>query len=110
SLLLWFVIGLINWTLAFAFSIPISLIGAWLISVFTAFAIALPQAPSFIGVFHVAVETSCKLLGVGTVSAKSYAIILWAVSVFPPIVVGLYFLWRDGMTLADLTKAPPNES
>ncbi|MBI3893079.1 MAG: flippase-like domain-containing protein [Candidatus Wallbacteria bacterium] len=104
SLVLWLNIGLINWALSFAFDIHISVLGACSIFVVTAFAIALPQAPSFIGVFHVAVETSLRLLEVGTVSAKSYAIVLWAISVFPPVVLGLYFLWRGHLTLGELTR------
>ncbi len=104
SLLLWFSIGLINWTLSFAFGIEMSILGGCLIFVVTAFAIALPQAPSFIGVFHVAVETSLKLLSVTTTLAKSYAIVLWAVSILPPVALGFYFLSRDGLSLLELTK------
>ncbi|MBI2945257.1 MAG: flippase-like domain-containing protein [Candidatus Wallbacteria bacterium] len=104
SLLLWLTIGMINWVLAFAFEIEISVLGACMIFVVTAFAIALPQAPSFIGVFHVAVETSLKLLHVGTVSAKSFAIVLWAISVLPSIFLGLWFLWRGGLSLGELTE------
>ena len=105
SLAVWLNIGLINWALSFAFDLKISVLGACMIFVVTAFAIALPQAPSFIGVFHVAVETSLRLLEVGTVSAKSYAILLWAISVLPSIVIGLWFLWRGGLSLSELTES-----
>jgi len=63
SLLLWLTIGLINYAVSFAFDIPMTFLGACLIFVVTAFAIALPQAPSFIGVFTSPVETSLKILG-----------------------------------------------
>jgi hypothetical protein len=105
SLLLWLVIGLINWSLSFAFDIQMSVLGGCLIFVVTAFAIAVPQAPSFIGVFHVAVETSLRLLDVTSVSAKSYAIVLWAVSLVTPIVLGTLALWWAGLSLGDLTRA-----
>ncbi|MBI4872757.1 MAG: flippase-like domain-containing protein [Candidatus Riflebacteria bacterium] len=108
SLVLWLVIGLINWALSFAFDIQMSVLGGCLIFVFTAFAIALPQAPSFIGVFHVAVEKSLLLLSVSTISAKSYAIVLWTISLFPPIVLGLAILWHEGFSLGELTRIRQN--
>ena len=105
SVLLWLVIGLVNWSLSFAFDLHMSVLGGCLIFVVTAFAIAVPQAPSFIGVFHVAVETSLRLLDVTSVSAKSYAIVLWAVSAITPIVFGTLALWLEGMSLGELTRA-----
>ncbi len=76
--------------------------GATLVFVFTAFAVALPQAPSFIGVFQLAVIAATDL-AVG-VPHGGYAILSWAVCIVPVVAVGLICLWLEGMTLGQLRR------
>jgi hypothetical protein len=68
-----------------------------------ALAVALPQAPGFIGVFHIAIQKTLDVFGVGLSSAQSFAIILWAVSIIPVTIIGLLFLWREGMSLGEIS-------
>ena len=43
------------------------------------------------------------IFGVGLSSAQSFAIILWALSIIPVTIVGLLFLWREGMSLGEIS-------
>ena len=82
--------------LSLSISMQVPLIGAGFILVCISFAVALPQAPGFIGVFHFAVEKSLSMLGVDVYNAQSFAILLWFVTVIPIIVYGLIALWYQG--------------
>ena len=44
------------------------------------------------------------LLEIGLSSSQSYAIILWAVGVFPITIMGLLFLWNEGLALRSVAK------
>ena len=55
-----------------------------------ALTVALPQAPGFVGVFHVAMQKTMILWGQGDADANGFAIVFWAVSfsLSPPLVFG----------------------
>lgn len=101
---IWILVVLEAYFISFSFNLSLPFLGACVVTIFIAFAVALPQAPSFIGVFHIATQTSLNLFGVGLSSSQSYAIILWAVGVFPITVLGLFFLWHEGLALRNVAK------
>jgi len=103
SLIVWMLNAAGVYVLSYSFNIGLSFAGACFVIVCLAIAIALPQAPGFIGVFHIATQKSLDIFGVGLASAQSYAIVLWTINVIPVIIVGLLFLWREGMHLGDLS-------
>lgn len=107
SVLLWVDIAAINWVLAMGFPFQLSFSGACLLVVVTAFAVALPQAPGFVGVFHVAAETTLRILGASTYPAKGYAIVLWGISTIPVTLFGFLLLWRLGLSLRDISAPQP---
>jgi glycosyltransferase 2 family protein len=104
SLIIWLFNAASVYVLCYAFDIGLSFAGACFVIVCLALAVALPQAPGFIGVFHIATQKSLDIFGVGLSSAQSYAIILWALSVIPITLAGLLFLWREGMNLGEISK------
>jgi glycosyltransferase 2 family protein len=104
SLIIWFFNAASVYVLCYSFSIGLSFAGACFVIVCIALAVALPQAPGYIGVFHIATQKSLDLFGVGLSSAQSYAIILWVLSVVPVTLAGLLFLWREGMSLGEISK------
>ncbi|MBO1222919.1 MAG: flippase-like domain-containing protein [Candidatus Scalindua sediminis] len=104
SLIIWFFNAASVYVLCYSFNIGLSFAGACFVIVCLALAVALPQAPGFIGVFHIATQKSLAIFGVGLSSAQSYAITLWALSVIPVTLVGLLFLWREGMSLGEISK------
>jgi len=103
SLIIWFFNATPIYILCYAFDIKLSFAGACFVMVCLCLAIALPQAPGFIGVFHIAVQKTLVIFGVGLSSAQSFAIILWALSVIPITIVGLLFLWREGVSFGEIS-------
>ena len=64
-----------------------------------ALTVALPQAPGFVGVFHVAMQKTMILWGQGDADANGFAIVFWAVSFLPVTTVGLWRLYKEGIQL-----------
>ena len=104
SIIIWLLNAAGIYVLSYSFNISLSFVAACFINICIAIAVALPQAPGFIGVFHIAVQKSLDIFGVGLSSSQSYAIILWAISVIPVTLIGLMFLWREGISLREITK------
>ncbi len=104
SLFIWVLGGAEVYLLGFSFHMDLPFVGSCLIAVCIALAVALPQAPGYIGVFHIAVLKSLHIFGIETTSAQSYAIILWAVSIFPSTILGFLFLWREGIAFREVIK------
>ena len=103
SLIIWFFNAAPIYVLCYAFDIKLSFAGACFVMVCIALAVALPQAPGFIGVFHIVIQNTLDIFGVGLSSAQSYAIILWGLSIIPVTIVGLLFLWREGMSFGEIS-------
>lgn len=104
SLVIWVLSGAEIYLLGFSFNMHLPFMGACLVAICLALAIALPQAPGYIGVFHIAVLKSLDIFGIQTPAAQSYAIVLWAIGVFPSTIVGFLFLWREGIAFRDVVK------
>ncbi|MFQ5686974.1 MAG: lysylphosphatidylglycerol synthase transmembrane domain-containing protein [Candidatus Scalindua sp.] len=103
SLFIWFLNASPIYVLCYAFDIKLSYAGACFVLICICLAIALPQAPGYIGVFHIATQKTLDIFGVGLSSAQSFAIILWALSIIPVTIIGLMFLWREGMSFGEIS-------
>jgi len=103
SLTIWLLNAASVYVLCYSFNIGLSFAGACFVIVCLSLAVALPQAPGFIGVFHIATQKSLDVFGVGLSSAQSFAIILWALSIIPITIVGFLFLWREGMSFGEIS-------
>ena len=104
SLFIWLFNAVPVYILAFSFKIELSFVGSCFVIICIALAVALPQAPGFIGVFHIATQKSLEIFGVGLSLAQSYAILLWAITVIPTVLAGIWFLWREGIRLGEIAK------
>ena len=87
---------------AFGFSLPFA--AACFTGVAIALTVALPQAPGFIGVFHVAIEKTMVLWGVPDAESKSFALVFWGVSFVPVTLVGMTTMWREGLSMSDIKE------
>ncbi|NOR64953.1 MAG: flippase-like domain-containing protein [Candidatus Scalindua sp.] len=103
SLMVWLLNAASVYVLCYSFDIGLSYAGACFVTVCIALAVALPQAPGFIGVFHIATQKSLDVFGIGLSSAQSFAILLWAISVIPVTITGLLFLWREGISFGEIS-------
>ena len=104
SLVIWVLGGAEIYLLGFSFHMHLPFMGACLVAICLALAVALPQAPGYIGVFHIAVLKSLDIFGIQTTAAQSYAIVLWAISILPSTLMGFFFLWREGIAFREVVK------
>lgn len=104
------VISVIHWTIpmlatiaaARTFDLDLSFMGSMLIFVFTALAVALPQAPGFVGVYQVAIVESLKLLDAPLAQANGFALLWWLLSIGPITLTGFAATWYEGFSLAQV--------
>jgi uncharacterized protein (TIRG00374 family) len=107
SIAMWLNGAVAIWCLfqAFAFSLPFA--AACFTGVAIALTVALPQAPGFIGVFHVAIEKTMVLWGIPDAESKSFALMFWGVSFVPVTLVGMIAMWREGLSMSDMKATAP---
>jgi len=71
-----------------------------------AVAISIPGAPGFVGQFHVPVVLTLVMVlpGMNIDHAKAFAIVNHLIQLPPVIILGAFFLWKDGFGLTSLAK------
>ena len=98
SLVHWLNGAIFIWILFRAFDIDLPFAAACFTTVAIALAAALPQAPGFFGVFHVAIEKTLVLWGLDPGPSQAFAIVFWAVSFLPITTAGAAMCWKEGVT------------
>lgn len=108
----WTSILLTNYCMMHAFAFDgLGLAQALGLMVVLCFAVALPQAPGYLGVFQLASEaTLTGLYDVPVARAKAFAIALWAAQQLPMIAAGALSLWIEGLSLREVRKATDDAS
>lgn len=91
-----------------AFGLQLPPTASMFIMVFLVFAVMVPASPGYVGTLHLACVTALSAFGVGSEQALSIAIVIHAMGFFPVTGVGLFFLWRDKLSLKTLSEK--NES
>ena len=104
SMLHWFNGSLSIYALMQAFDIQLPFAAACFTTVAIALTVALPQAPGFFGVFHVAIANTLMLWGQGAGPAQAFAIVFWGVSFLPITTVGAFLFWKEGLSRDVLTR------
>jgi uncharacterized protein (TIRG00374 family) len=102
SICMWLNGALAIWFLFQAFGVDLPFAAACFTGVAIALTVALPQAPGFIGVFHIAIEKTMLLWGMAPDESKGFALVFWSVSFVPVTVVGLIAMWREGLTMREI--------
>ena len=109
SLLLWVSIGFIIHmnTVAFGFDLPFQ--SAFLIIAFLTVGVAIPT-PGMVGGFHASYTLALTAIyGIDQGQAVAAAVALHALQNLPVLLLGLAFLGREGLSLGDISKGPPEE-
>ena len=102
SIPLWVTIGLSIWLTSRAFDLTFSFVGTFLVVGFLAVGVAAPT-PGGAGGFHwMYLLALTQFFGADRNVAGAAAIVLHAVSFVPVTIVGLVFMWQDGLALASL--------
>jgi glycosyltransferase 2 family protein len=107
SLAIWTIYVLEAYFLFSAFGIRLPFMAAVFLQVLLALGVALPSAPAYIGTFHLACALGLMILGVPSNYARSYSVILWFIDIFPSIMLGVFFLWKEGISLKKIKAENP---
>jgi uncharacterized protein (TIRG00374 family) len=94
SVLAWFFGALTNLVLLKAFGLPFSLGIALVLLVVLQMGVAVPSVPGRIGVFEGLCLVTLALFGVEANLALGYGVVLHAVVLLPPVILGLWWLLR----------------
>jgi uncharacterized membrane protein YbhN (UPF0104 family) len=105
TMAVWLTYPAAAWCVARGFGAELGLLGLVVIQVMIMVAIIVPQAPGFLGVFQVAAMEGARLFGAADGPAGAFALVLWAIHTMPITVVGLGYLWYEGLSLKGLARA-----
>jgi uncharacterized protein (TIRG00374 family) len=92
-----------------AFDIRLPFSAAFFILVFLVFAVMVPASPGYVGTYHAACMYGLMAFALPKEQALSVAIVVHAISFFPVIFFGLFFLWKDKISFAALKSKSVNK-
>lgn len=93
-----------------AFNIQLPFTASLFILVFLVFAVMVPASPGYVGTYHAACVYGLMAFSLPKEQSLSVALVVHAVSFFPVIFFGFYFLWKDKISFAALKSASPTRS
>lgn len=85
-----------------AFSPSIPFYASLLILVLINFGVLLPSAPGYIGTYHYFAKIGLLFFGVSNETAVSFSLLLYALMYLSIAFPGLYFLWRENISLMEI--------
>lgn len=111
SIVMWLMIDLSVWCGLLAFNLPLGFFDTFLLMVALTVGISVPT-PGGVGAYEFFCQISLTdLWGVPPAVAGAVAITQHAITMLPPILIGLLFMWRDGVRAAEVRSlaqaAPP---
>jgi uncharacterized protein (TIRG00374 family) len=105
SIYAWTLGGIMFWAAMFAMGLrdgaglPLPASAAFLVMTVTSLVVVIPSSPGYLGIFHyVAVLTLTTIYGVDKSSALSYAVVIHAVSYLWITAIGVFSIWKEGLT------------
>jgi uncharacterized membrane protein YbhN (UPF0104 family) len=105
SLVLWLVNASAFWIGFAAFGIDVPFSGALLLQGVLVFAIAVPQAPGYVGGFELAIVGALALFGIDEGLALAYAVTFHVTTFVPITLLGAWSLVRTGLTIRTAREA-----
>ena len=88
-----------------AFNVDLPLTASMFILVLLVFAVMVPASPGYIGTYHYACYKGLSVFDVPEAASISIALIMHATGFFPVIVAGLYYLWKNKISLNEFKGA-----
>lgn len=108
---IWIAVGWSFQVMAFGFEgMRMTLMQGTAIMVITCFAILIPAAPGYWGLMQIGIVFGMYLLNVETSYARAltYALVLHSLQYFPIVAVGMFCLYREHVSLSEVTRAHPD--
>jgi uncharacterized protein (TIRG00374 family) len=105
TFLVWFTIAINVYFIQLAFNLgSLPIYAPIVIMVLTAIGVSVPSTPGYVGPYHVACLYAVTILGGDSNLASGFAIVLHLSQMVPVIIIGLYYLWKEELSLKDLMK------
>jgi len=104
SIVIWTFAVLALYAVLCSFGITLPITASMFIMVFLVFAVMVPASPGFVGTYHFACVTALAAFNVISERALSVALIAHGINFFPVILAGFYYLWRDKLSLSEVTE------
>jgi len=104
SVLVWTFEGTTFYLGAKAFNLSISYPQAYLTLVIVALGLMVPSSPAFVGVYEYFCVTALALFAIDKSSALSYAVLLHFLQFGLLVSIGLFFLWKENLSLWKLKE------
>jgi uncharacterized protein (TIRG00374 family) len=105
SLALWLVNATAFWVGFAAFGIEVPFVGAILLQGILVFAIAVPQAPGYVGGFELAIIGALALFGIDEGLALAFAVTFHVTTFVPITLLGAWSLIRTGLSIRGAREA-----
>ncbi|MFH1034618.1 MAG: lysylphosphatidylglycerol synthase transmembrane domain-containing protein [Pseudomonadota bacterium] len=109
----WVPMVLEYWVFLPAMGLPLSLFMACMAFAGGSLAAAVPAGPGYVGTFQLACLWALIMAGANPQQAANFGLLFWAVQYFPLTAIGLFTMWRRGLSLKGLRGAainPPQAS
>lgn len=87
------------------FGIQLPIAASMFILVLLVFAVMVPASPGYIGTYHSACFMGLSAFGISKSTALSIALVLHGIGFFPVILAGMYYLWKNKLSLNELQRA-----
>ncbi len=101
--LIWAFTTLFYWTLMLALGMSLPLTAPALVIAVTGLAVVVPSSPGYVGVFHlVAQQTLVQGFGTDSSLSLSFAFLAHGLTYLSVTLLGICYLWREGLSLGDL--------
>lgn len=88
-----------------AFNIHLPLTASMFILILLVFAVMVPASPGFIGTYHYACYKALSVFGIQESTSVSIALVMHGAGFFPVIIAGMYYLWKNKISLNELQRA-----
>ena len=88
-----------------SFNIHLPFSASVFILIMLVFAVMVPASPGFIGTYHYACYKGLSVFGVPETTSVSIALVMHGTGFFPVIFAGLYYLWKNKISLNELQRA-----
>ena len=72
--------------------------------VITTLSIIVPSSPGYVGTYHWLCMVALGLFGVSRSPALSFAIVVYAIGIFPVALLGILFAWKEGISISKVAR------
>ncbi len=104
SVAVWLVVASAFEFAILAFDLKVPIYAAFVLMVILALGVMIPSSPGFVGTYHYLCIVSLALFAISKDVALSFSVVAHASGFIPITLIGLYYLWRESLSLRDLTS------